>query len=818
LKTSAFVRSAFYLALLLAPPPAGAQAGVWTYHNDNQRTGQNANETVLNLTNVNSASFGRLFTNTVDGMVYAQPLYVPGVAIPGQGTHNLLLIATEHNTVYAFDADVPVTRGGLLWKTNLGPAAVTTIPGGFAEPNFGTRYNGSKYTDIEPEVGITGTPVIDLSSGILYVDAFTGVVGGGVTNYFHTLHALNLTNGTEHAGSPVLITASVVGNGVDSAGGRVTFNAKQEIERCALTLVNGVVYVAYAGYADTNPYHGWIIGFSTTNLAQLTNYVFNSTPNSSILKYGTDAGEGGIWMSGGGLAVDTNNNLYFEMANGIFNATNGSAGTEYGDCFMKLSTTNGLAVADYFTPWNQFDLQAQDTDLGSGGLLILPDQPGNYPHELLGAGKQGQIYVLNRDQFTTGNKHFNATGVFDFVVQTNLGQIIGSGSFDTPAYFNNRIYYAGSGDKLKFFSVSNGLISATAVSTSSRTFNSKGATPSVSANGTNNGIVWALQMPTSLGNPATLVAYNATNLTTELYNSANNAARDQLGAGVKFAVPTVADGKVFVGSANSVSVFGLLGGTFSFSSAAYSVQEGNNTAAITVNRMDGTNGAAQVSYATVAGGTAANGADYTSVSGTLNWTNGESAPKTFIVPILDNSMVQTNVTVNLALSNPTNPASALGLQSTAVLTIVEPPIDAWKLFYFGANANNSAIAGDSADPEQDGVVNLLDYAYAFNPLISNTNPFTASLTGNQFQLHFPRNTSASDITFIVQASTDLITWSNLMTYAAASGWVTNTPGTAVAESATNGVPPNQYMNVTVTSSTNVTANAADQFLRLEIHR
>ena len=415
---------------MLAPLPAGAQVGVWTYHNDNYRTGQNTNEAILNLTNVNSASFGRLFTNTVDGMVYAQPLYVPGVMIPGQGTHNILLIATEHNTVYAFDADVPVTAGGLLWKTNLGTSAVTP------NSDFGNRYGS--YGDLTPEVGITGTPVIDLNSGVIYVDAFTHEG----PSYFHRLHALNITNGTERAGSPVLITASVAGNGVGSVGGRVTFNAKQAIERCALTLANGIVYVCYAGYADTNPYQGWVIGFSTTNLAQLTNYVFNTTPNSTTAKYGADAGEGGIWMSGGGLAVDTNYNLYFETANGIFNVTNGSAGTEYGDCFMKLSTTNGLAVVDYFTPWNQADLQDQDKDLGSGGPLILPDQPGAYPHELLGAGKQGQIYVLNRDQFTTGNKHFDANNIFDFVVQTNLGQIKGSGSFDTPAYFNNRIYYA----------------------------------------------------------------------------------------------------------------------------------------------------------------------------------------------------------------------------------------------------------------------------------------------------------------------------------------------------------------------------------------
>jgi hypothetical protein len=636
------------------------------------------------------------------------------------------------------------------------------------------------------------------------------------------LHALNITNGTEQAGSPVVITASVAGTGVDSVGGKVTFNAKQENQRPALTLVNGIVYVCYAGYADTNPYHGWIIGFSTTNLAQLTNYVFNTTPNSTTAAYGSNAGEGGIWAGGCGLSVDAGNNLFFETGNGIFNVTNGSAGTEYGDCFMKLSTTNGLAVADYFTPWNQFTLQAFDTDLGSGGLLILPDQPGTFPHELLGAGKQGQIYVLNRDQMTTGNKHFDATNVFDFVVQTNLGEI--RGSFDTPAYFNGRIYYAGygsgSGDNLKAIALTNGALAGNTILTdTARLFNFPGATPSISASGTNNGIVWAIQMPSTLGSAGTLVACNATNFTTELYNSGQAAGnRDQLGAGVKFAVPTVADGKVFVGSSNSVSVFGLLAGTFSFSSPNYSAQESNTTATITVNRMDGTNGAAQVSYATVAGGTASNGVDYTGVSGALNWTNGEAGSKTFTVPILANTLVQSNVTVNLALSNPTNGASALGLQSTAVLTIIQPAISAWKLAYFGANANNAAIAGDSADPNHDGIVNLLAYAYAFNPLVASTNPFTGNVAGKQFQLHFPRNTSAGDITFIVQSSTDLIAWNSLMTFTAASGWATNLPGTTVAESATNGVPPNQYVNVTVTSSTNVTVTAAGQFLRLEVHR
>jgi len=311
--------------------PASAQVHVLTYHNDNARTGANTNETLLTPTNVNSNTFGKLFKYSVDGYVYAQPLYVSGLDIPGKGTRNVLFIATQHNTVYAFDADnTNAISGGVLWQTNLGISAIT--------PNldFGTRYNGGQYTDITNEVGITGTPVIDLAAGTLYVDAFTHEG----TNYFHRLHALNITNGTQRANSPVLVSATFPGLGVGSVAGKVIFNPKQQIQRCAITLAGGKIYVCFAGYADTNPYHGWIIGFDSTTLQQLTNYVFNTSPNSTVASFGADAGEGGIWMSGNGLSVDANTNLYFEVGNGIITATNGTGGTEYGDSFIKLSTTN----------------------------------------------------------------------------------------------------------------------------------------------------------------------------------------------------------------------------------------------------------------------------------------------------------------------------------------------------------------------------------------------------------------------------------------------------------------------------------------------
>ena len=807
---SSFLATAVFASGLLG---AAAQTPVWTYHNNNFRTGANTSETVLTPANVNSTTFGKLYTYPVDGYVYAQPLYVPNVAIPGRGLHNVFFVATEHDSVYALDADSAGAAGGVLWQTSLGVSAVTTVTGVFTNRNFGTRYNGNAYTDITPEVGITATPVIDTNTGTLYVDAFTGEIGGGVTNYIHRLHALNIATGAEQSNSPVVVTASVAGTGVDSVGGRVTFNAKQENARVALTLAGGTVYLTFTSYADTDPYHGWIIGYNAATLAPLTNYVFNTTPNSTTALYGSNAGEGGIWMGGNGLGVDANTNLYFFVGNGIFNVTNSSGKTEFGDSVIKLSTVNGLALADYFTPYNQLTLAANDTDLGSGGMVLLPDQPGPNPHVLLGAGKAGVIYTINRDQFTTNNNHYNASTAFDYVLQSTSGRV--TASFGTPAYFNGRIYNASSGDYLKALTISNGLItSATTMTNAARTFGFPGATVSLSANGTNNGIVWAIQK----ASPALLVACNATNFTTELYNSGQAAgSRDVPGNGVKFAAPTVADGKVIIGNIGSVSVYGLLAGTLAFDAPSYAIQEANTSITIGVNRLGGTSGAVAVNYAT-AGGSAMAGVDYSAVSGTLTWASGDAATKYFSVPIFATGVVNPNKTINLALSNPTGNA-ALAPQSAVVLSITPTPTEAWKLAQFGANANLPGVAGDAADPDNDGIANLLEYAYNTDPDVYNNNPFTANLAGQQFQLHFPRNTSATDITYVLQSSTTLTNWIALETYTAAAGWQANAPGAAVTESGAIGVVPNAYVNVTVTSTTNVLMGSAPgQFLRLQIHR
>ena len=622
--------------------------------------------------------------------------------IPGRGIHNVVFIATEHNTVYAFDADTGTgPNGGLLWQTNLGPAAVSTIFGVYTNKDFGTRYNNNAYTDIVPEVGITGTPVIDLASGTLYVDAFTGEPSGGVTNYVHRIHALNIANGAEQPDSPIVVAASIPATGVEGNGSVVTFAAKQQLQRCALTLAGGKLYVAYAGYADTDPYHGWILSFDPTSLQLLTNYVFNTTPNSTIAAFGANAGEGGIWMGGGGLSVDANSNLFFEVGNGVFTATNNSGGTEYGDSFIKLSTTNGLAVADYFTPWNQQTLANSDTDVGSGGLLLLPDQPGPFPHLLLGAGKEGKIYLINRDLMTTTNNHYDSVGTVDFVVQTVAGQI--GGSFDTPAYYNGRIYYAGNGDRLKSFTLSSGLLSTSPSSTGPRTFGFPGATPSVSANGSDAGIVWAMQN----ANPAVLAAYNPSNLTSEIYNTTQAAGnRDRLANAVKFTLPSIVNGKVYVGNQASVSVLGLL----------------------------------------------------------------------------------------------------------------DPYLN-WKYAHFGINATNPAVTDDLADPDNDGAVNLLEYALASDPNTPNPgSSLTGGIAGNQFQVQFNRNSLATNITYVVQAVGSLdVPWTDLMTYTAAAGWVANTAGATASESLPVIVAPDHFVPVTITDPT-AASDTASRFFRLRVHR
>ena len=351
---------------------------------------------------------------------------------------------------------------------------------------------------------------------------------------------------------PVLVSASVAGNGIEGNGTTVTFVAEQQLQRPALTLLNGILYVAYGSYADTDPYHGWVLGYNESNLQLVT--VFNDTPNLISTPASSTADEGGIWQSGAGLASD-GTNLYLLTANGDFNTPVSSYG-DYGDSFLKVTPDSstvtdpningyGLHVTDYFTPYNQLDLSNADEDLGSGGVMYLSGLSGPYPDELIGAGKEGLIYVVNANNM--GQYNANTDDVIQEVS-------IGDGIFSSPAYFNGNVYYHGQGDVLKAYSLTNGLLSPAPVAEGTTTYPYPGATPSISSDGTANGIVWDVQYDAT---HAVLRAYDATTLT-ELYDTNQDAARDQMGVGVKFATPTIADGEVFVGASGMLYIYGLL--------------------------------------------------------------------------------------------------------------------------------------------------------------------------------------------------------------------------------------------------------------------
>ncbi len=499
-----------------------------TYHYDNTRQGAVTNEAILNLVNVNSNRFQKLFTNAVDGVVYAQPLVMTNVMISGKGAHNVVIVATEHDSVYAFDADNNTgPNATALWQTSfINPAAnVTTIPN--------SEVNSS---DITPEIGITGTPVIDAGSGTVYVEAKTKEVTGGVTNYVHRLHALDITTGLERTGfnSPVVITVS-------------GWNALRQHDRSALTLLNGVVYIPYASHGDNQPYHGWLLAYNATNLSQQLG-AYNSTPTGS---------QGGFWDGGGGPSIDAAGNLYIESGNGTFDGANNFAMS-----VIKLSTNSGLSRVDYFTPFNESALNSFDQDLGAGAALILPDLAGSagHPHLVVAAGKSGEghvtpggkVYLIDRDNMG----QFNATSDDSRIVQV-LTNAIG-GSYSTPAFWNNILYYgAAKGDTLKAFTMSGGLIQTPPVQGPAVLGGGFGATPVISANGTNNGIVWLIEE----NSPAVLHAYNAVNVAIELYNSSQNLARDNPGNSVKFSAPAVANGKVYMGTKTSLAVFGAIPNT-----------------------------------------------------------------------------------------------------------------------------------------------------------------------------------------------------------------------------------------------------------------
>jgi hypothetical protein len=543
---SGYLLSCMLLVATLIVPAAWAQVNVLTQHNNNSRTGANLNETVLNTSNVRPGQFGKLFSRSVDGQIYSQPLYVSNLAMAGAGIHNAVFVTTQHNSVYAFDADDP-DQSAPLWKVNLGPSVVM--------PNneFGNRYG--PYHDLFPELGIASTPAIDLKTNTLYVVAFTKELGV----YHQRLHALDLGSGEEKLGGPVEIGGSVPGTGDGSVGGRVSFEARQHLQRPALLLSNGVLYVAFASHADTDPYHGWVFAYDAGTLKQLD--LFCTTPNG---------GEGGIWQSNRGPVADAEGNVYVMIGNNRMVRPD-LVLPNYGESFVKLRLgKNGFSVVDYFTPCNQCCLDRDDADLGSTGPVLLADL-----NWLLGVGKQGLAYVLDQNNLgqyrggqtpTCSNMECNSC-VDDQIVQRF--RATSGGNYSSPIYWNGpdgpTFYVWGNSDRLKEYRMNEGLFRTSPASQSAVSGPWGGGGVSLSADGKTpgTGIVWG-SFPLAGSNPITQMgefhAFDASNLANDLWHSNMNNAFDGIGTLAKYNVPTIANGKVYMPSASGqLHVYGLLG-------------------------------------------------------------------------------------------------------------------------------------------------------------------------------------------------------------------------------------------------------------------
>ena len=552
-------------------------AGVLTYHNDQARDGVNSREFALSSITLTTTNFGKLFSCAVDGAIYTQPLWIKGFSIAG-GTHNVIFVATQHDSAYLFDADIhPCVT---YWHVNL----LDTLHGGTAgEAPITWNDVGECFGDIYPEVGVTGTPVIDSSTKTIYLVSASesnptnpGNCSGTSGNFYHRLHALDLGTGSEKFSAPVTIAAQVAGTGDGSINGMVYFTSQLEHNRSGLAEYGGKIYVAFSAHEDATPYHGWLLAYKASNVQQQV-AVFNTTPN------GVGGADGGIWAGGGAPALDSNGDIYVSTGNGVFDELPPPPNDDYGDTILRLhyvtgNTLNGfnLSISGYFTPYDQGTLQREDGDLGSGGVVLFPNQTGSGPQHLLTeVGKEGVVYLIDRDNMGQYNQNNNSQ-----IVQSFNGPTYGQ--WGVPALWHNNLYTGGQYDAVRQFSFnpSTELFNTSVASQTPESFGYPGASPSVSSQTGSHGVVWAIDsslygyaspnasgvncsqvpVPPACSGPAILHAYNATNLSQEYWNSSqapNN--RDQAGNAVKFIPPTIANGKVYVGTRTEVTVYGLLG-------------------------------------------------------------------------------------------------------------------------------------------------------------------------------------------------------------------------------------------------------------------
>ena len=754
-------------ATMLAGSVVGfAQFSVLTHHNDNSRSGANLSETILNTSNVNVNQFGKLFSWTVDGQIYAQPLYVPNVTI-GQTTHNVVYVATMRNNLYAFDADDP-SANAPLWQVNLGP------PVPIADVSA---------VSIEDAIGITSTPVIDPATGTLYCVAKSKESG----SYFQRLHAIDIKTGQERPGSPVVISGSVAGTGDGAVGGVVAFSALDHLNRPGLVLSRGYVYIAFGSHEDQRPYHGWVFSYDATTLLRVG--VYNTTPNG----WG-----GGIWSSGQAPAVDENGDLYFMTANGTFNANAG--GRDCSSCFVKLSTPL-LSVVDWFAPSNQNELNVNNYDLNTSGPALLPGTT-----RLIGGGKEGIIYVLNRGNmgyFQAGGNN----GQIPQSVQITYGQHLhGSPVFWNSPTLGQLVYMWYEEDRLKAFTIANGLfqngldpnglLGPTTQSTMTVPQGMPGGILSLSANGSapGTGILWAATPLSGDAQPNTVAgmfrAFDASNLGTELWNSRLNAARDDFGNFAKYTPPTIANGKVYLATfSNKVVVYGLLG-TQPPPTVASVTPPGGSTDGGTTITIQGTN---FVNGATVSvGGTVATGVTLVS-STTMTATTPAHAAGIVDVRVTNpdgqSATLSNAFTFSVPSTAPTVDRVAPGagpIGGGTVVTLTGANYAAGATVTIGGTPATGVIVVNSTTIT---MVTPPHLAGAADVRVTNTDGQSGTITGG-FTYLLPAPTIAT-----VTPGSGLITGGTAITIA----------GTNFAAGATVTVSGSAATGVTVVSSTTITA-------------
>jgi hypothetical protein len=747
------------IAILMLCSTAAAQNVVTQHYDIGRSGGQNA-ETILAPSNVNATSFGRLFQQTVDAQVYAQPLYVAGLTIPGKGVHNVVFVATENDSIYAFDAD---NNGGVnsaaLWAISLLDSAHGAASGATAVPQ-----GDLSSADITPFIGITGTPVIDTSTNTMYVVGKTKESG----TYIQRLHALDITTGQEKFAGPVVVAASAPGNGNGSTGGTLSFDPKWENNRAGLLLLNGIVYLPFAAHGDNGPWHGWILAYNAATLKQTS--VWSSSPN------GIGAG---MWMGGSGLAADTLNptgsspggRIFVATGNGTFDATKPYNTTmDYGDSIVRLDLNNGaIKVGDIFTPSNQANLNSQDLDVASGGVLLLPDQSGAHTHLALQIGKDAHLFIVDRDNmggFNTTNK-----SVEDFYV--NAGSF--SGYWGMPTYGNNTVYVWTRNDNLKTYPLSAGAITTSPTQTGSITAGFPSPTAAITSNNGSGPILWLVQTDSfGSGGSAILRAYDATNINNNLYSSSTNNARDNAGAAVKFVVPTVTHGKVYVGSSGLLSVYGLLNGSAQAAAPAINPASQSFTGTIQVSITDSTPNA-QIYYSTT--GTATTSS--TPYSGPITVNTTETISAIASAPgFLQSTAVSQTFTLQTQTVMPTFsvlPGAYASTQSV-VISDASPNPTIYYAINGPASTSSTPFAGSATvSVAQSETIN----AIATSPNLSASPQASATYTiGGTNPVSFPNGFSASASTMTFNGTTKLddtrLQLTDGLTNEAASAWF-NTP-------------------------------------------